>query len=246
MPARLHWRSVALVAAVLGALAAADARIDGDHQQAGGQEPPAPPSATLSAFLARGVQLPIPNRAERRLEASHPRSKREAWIEALTEFDADRGFSFQIVGEGGSSILRGRVLRKVLETEAGTLAAGAKRAALVPENYIITDAGQTEDGLVRLRLEARRNDEMLLNGFVFVTPGDAVVVRVDGRLAKNPSFWTTRVDIVRRYERVLGFSVPVEIESRAEIRFFGASSFRMTYRYLSINGMPVPDDGGES
>jgi hypothetical protein len=47
------------------------------------------------------------------------------------------------------------------------------------------------------------------------------------------------VDIVRRYERVGGVRVPVEMSSTADVRIAGASSFVMTYDYTMINGQPI-------
>jgi len=196
--------------------------------------------ATLSVFLATGPQLPIPYRARRRLEAVNRRFDKEASLEVTTEFDPDRGFSYAVLEEAGSSLVRNRVLRAALETEAKTIASGATQSALTPENYFIADAGEDERGLVRLRLQPRRKDQLLVDGFVLVTPGNAEVVRIEGRLAKNPSFWITRVEIVRRYESVLGFNVPVEVSSEAQMRIFGPSSFRMRYRYESIHGIAVP------
>jgi len=72
-----------------------------------------------------------------------------------------------------------------------------------------------------------------------VTTGDADLVRVQGRFVKNPSFWTTRVDVVRHYGRVAGVRVPVRMETTARIRFAGDSTMVMTYDYESVNGQVV-------
>ena len=60
---------------------------------------------------------------------------------------------------------------------------------------------------------------------------DGSALRVDGTLSQRPSWWTRRVDIVRRYTRVSGVRVPVEMSSHADVRFVGDSSFSMTYDY---------------
>jgi hypothetical protein len=39
---------------------------------------------------------------------------------------------------------------------------------------------------------------------------------------------------------VAGYNVPVELESRAEVRLFGASTFRMRFRYEQVNGLSIP------
>jgi hypothetical protein len=78
----------------------------------------------------------------------------------------------------------------------------------------------------------------LVDGLVTVT-ADADIIRVEGRLAKSPSFWTRRVDVVRHYGRVEGVRVPLGMESTAEVRVVGTSMFRMTSTYLEVNGVPA-------
>jgi hypothetical protein len=74
---------------------------------------------------------------------------------------------------------------------------------------------------------------------MFLSPESGDLVRVEGRLARNPSFWVRRVDIVRTYERIEGALVPVAVESVAHVRFFGTSTLRMTYQYSEIDGRAV-------
>ena len=68
---------------------------------------------------------------------------------------------------------------------------------------------------------------------------DAELIRVEGRLSKNPSFWTRRVDIVHRYGRANGVRVPVEMSSKAHVLIVGLSIFTMCIKYRSINGKPL-------
>jgi len=62
---------------------------------------------------------------------------------------------------------------------------------------------------------------------------------VEGLLVKRPSFWTRRVEVVRRYARVGGVRLPVSMESTAQVLVVGTSTFSMTYEYESINGASV-------
>jgi hypothetical protein len=80
---------------------------------------------------------------------------------------------------------------------------------------------------------------LLVDGSIFVQPGDGDLARIEGRLSKTPSFWTRRVDVVRRYERIAGVRVPVSIESVAHVLIAGRSTFKMTYEYETINGQHV-------
>lgn len=80
-----------------------------------------------------------------------------------------------------------------------------------------------------------------VEGHIFLGP-DGNLVRLEGQLATNPSFWTRRVDVVRRYERIAGVRVPVALESVAHVRIAGRSTFRMSYDYLTINDRRVRRD----
>jgi hypothetical protein len=73
--------------------------------------------------------------------------------------------------------------------------------------------------------------------FLDQTGGD--LVRIEGRLAKNPSFWVKKVDVVREYQRIGGAVLPVALQSTAQVRFLGPSTLRMTYDYTAIDGRPV-------
>jgi hypothetical protein len=175
-------------------------------------------------------------RARRHLEAENPRFKMKGWLDATSELGPD-GFSFAVVAEGGSETIRNRVLRKALEGERDLLKR-PQDTALSTANYEFGFDGM-DGGLARLRLTPRRKERTLVDGWLIVAPGDADLVEVRGRLAKAPSFWTTRVEIVRRYARIAGIRVPTSVESIASVRFAGRSTFRMEYTYERINSAPV-------
>ncbi len=176
----------------------------------------------------------------RRLEARNDRFKLHGWLEAWTELAPGGRFSYQIVREGGSEYIRNKVLRPLLENEEKLFATrDASRAAVTPENYVLHGSEAAEAGLVKLLVSPRRRDVSLIDGAVFVTEEEADLVRVEGKLAKNPSFWTKRVDIVRHYGRISGSRVPVRLESVAQVRLAGKSTLSMTWDYETINGVHV-------
>jgi hypothetical protein len=158
---------------------------------------------------------------------------------------AGKGFQYQIVGEGGSGFVRGKVLRPWLDSEKKMWTAGdPERAALTHANYAFTDKGITPDGLAWLSVKSRRKDLLLVDGSIFVNPDDGDLVRIEGRLSKTPSFWTRRVEVVRHYRRINGIRLPVAIESIASVLVAGRSTFKMIYEYETINdervGSPQP------
>lgn len=204
------------------------------------QQPPASTSAIVDRVVARVDPPPQQYRALRRLEAQSDKLGGSAWIEAWTDVEPGAGFRYQIVAEGGSGFVRGKVLRPWLDNEKKMWAAGdPERAAFTHENYSFDDRGPTSDGLVRLAVKSRRKDLLLVDGSIFVNPDDGDLVRIEGRLSKTPSFWTRRVEVVRHYQRIQGVRVPVAIESVASVLIAGRSTFTMTYQYETINRVQV-------
>jgi hypothetical protein len=53
---------------------------------------------------------------------------------------------------------------------------------------------------------------------------------------KKSSFWVKNVNIVRAYERIDGNIVPVALATKAQVRFLGEATLRMTYVYSEIDG----------
>lgn len=178
-------------------------------------------------------------RAIRHLEATNTRFKKHGWMDVVTELSPENGFTFQIVAEGGSEYIRKKVLRPILEGEQEIIARGdATRSALTLDNYEMLHEEPADDGLVRLFVKPKREERTLIEGSLLVNEADGDLVGITGRLAKNPSFWTTRVDIRRRYGRIGGIRVPLSVESVAQVRIAGPSAMTMTYKYEMVNGQP--------
>ncbi|HEX5474403.1 MAG TPA: hypothetical protein VFX12_07065 [Vicinamibacterales bacterium] len=229
--ARSRLNAIAIICvAALAAGADAGLRADGRSSDAG-------PAA--SRFLARHDPPLRSYRCYRRLHASSPRFGQEAWLTASTELDHGV-FRYRIVNERGSEYIRKKVLRAVLDHERELIdGGGAARGDLTRENYEFGAGGFDEDGARYVALHAKRKDVLLVNGRMVLSPDTDDLLRVEGRLSKNPSFWTSRVNIVREYGRVAGVRVPVSVTSTASIRFAGTGRLEMVYEYESVNGRPV-------
>jgi hypothetical protein len=157
-------------------------------------------------------------RAVRRLHATSRGGKMEASMTAMTTLSPDEGFRFVVLESTGSGLIRNRVFLPALEAERDANAPGAAaRAALSAANYEFLEKGAVDEELTQIGIRPRRKDALLIDGSILVTR-DADLVSVQGRLVKRPSFWTRRVEVVRRYERIEGVRVPVEMQSNADVR----------------------------
>ena len=177
-------------------------------------------------------------RALRHMHAYSEGQKHEAWMVARTSLK-DGQFSYEIVSENGSDAIRTKVLRAVLVREQDMVNKGeAGRADLTADNYEFTERGRDETGARVVQIKPRRSDVMLVDGrAVLSDTGD--LLRVEGKLSKNPSFWTSLVNIVRHYARIGGVRVPVASETTAKVKFVGNAQLDVSYDYQSVNGRPI-------
>jgi len=111
---------------------------------------PDPAEAPIKQFLAQDDAQPA-YRAVRRLEAVS--GSRTGWMEAITEYSRSTGFRYEVTGEGGSALIRSRVLRALLEGEQDVIARNeTARSSLDPSNYRFTPNGIDRDGLANVLL----------------------------------------------------------------------------------------------
>jgi hypothetical protein len=192
---------------------------------------------SMKQFLARD-DTQRSYRAVRHLEAEN--GSRKGWLEAITAYAPETGLRYEITAEGGSPYIRSKVLVAVLDGERDAIAHGeTARSSLAPSNYTFRANGIDADGLANVLLSPLRKERVLVAGMMALNATDGVLVRLQGRLAKSPSFWVKDVDIVRTYERIDGQVVPVALKTTAQVRFLGEAMLRMTYAYSEIDGRLV-------
>jgi hypothetical protein len=195
-------------------------------------------SPILQRFFALDDPLPRQSRALRHLEAENDNFGMHAWMDVWTETDSS-GFRYRIVAEEGSDWIRSRVFRETLEAERRFWGSDAvAQVSFTPANYTFEDRGEA-DGLASLQVKPRRKDMLLIDGAIFLRPDDGELLRMEGDLAKAPSFWTRHVRIVRHFQRVNGVRLPVRLDAVATIRFAGRSTFSAVYQYETVNGERV-------
>lgn len=165
---------------------------------------------------------------------------KRGWLEVWTEYQPGRGFTYEVVREGGSDYVRNKILRRMLESERDLIATGKRlRASLEAKNYEFEDGGLTDSGLQRILLKPAKKSDGIVNGSLLLDPDTGFVTKIQGRLVKSPSFWVRDVDVTWRFACVGGHVVPVEMTSTGRVRMLGRSNFRMTYDYVSIDGRPM-------
>jgi hypothetical protein len=177
--------------------------------------------------------------AVQHMHAWSDRLHQEAWLDARTTLHNGH-LSYEIMNERGSDTIRKKVLYAVLKREQEIVNDGnLSRGDLTDENYDFADAERSTDGTTIVPITARRKDVLLVNGRMVLDADTGDLLRVEGRLSKNPSFWPTLVQVVRRYTRLGGVRVPIATDSTAKIRFVGTARLEIRYEYQSVNGQAI-------
>ena len=232
------WRGLISIvsAACLATLAHGDLR-------ASGSASPLVTAPILERFFASDDPAPTAYGALRHLEAHNEHFHASATMDVWTEADRSGGFQYRIVRESGSEYIRNHVFRAVLKLEREMWEKGAEpRGAVTRDNYRFEHDNALADGLVSVAVTPRRKDILLVSGSIFLQPEDGELVRLEGCLSKAPSFWVRHVDIVRHYRRLAGVTMPVAMESTANVMIAGRSTFRMTYEYETVNGQRIASE----
>ena len=229
-----HTHRVAAVvsfAAVLGLAGLIDAKLLADAEEA--------PENLIQRVVAQTTRSGIAVRATREMRAGTRSGKHAGWMSVETTVSPNGAFNWTVLEEGGSERTRSKVFRALLETEGETWRAGARdAAALTPANYIFTPLPPSRPGQIQIQLTPRREDSKLIEGTLTVS-SDGYPILLEGRMAKSPSFWVKSVRVVKRYGRFAGVALPTTIESTADLKMFGESTFTMRYRYSEVNGRAI-------
>jgi len=199
-----------------------------------------PNHPALAAFLSNGNAPPVRYRALRTLEATTRGGRMRATLKAWTSSSPEAGFTYSVVEESGSALIIKKVLRAALEAERTISDKGeGAQGALTTANYDFVFAGEAGDGLIRVDIHPKRTEKLLIDGSVLLAAADSDLVSVQGMLVKRPSFWTRRVEVVRRYTHLAGVRVPIVMRSTADVLLAGTSTFEMTYAYQTLNGVEL-------
>jgi hypothetical protein len=178
-------------------------------------------------------------RAFRKMHAKNARFNQEAWIEAWTELNGTT-FTYEITSERGSDYIRDKVLKTLLAREQELVVKGeAGRAEICGANYLFEESEPQDDTFRYVLLKPRRKDILLVDGRMVLNSAGTQLLRVEGTLAKNPSFWTSSVNIVREFAHFDGVRVPVATATIAKLKFAGQAHMDVSYEYESVNGRPV-------
>jgi hypothetical protein len=152
--------------------------------------------------------------------------------------------NFQTVSESGWSTARKHVFPKLLEGESEASQPDVReRSRITPQNYsfemIGTDYIDRRPAYV-IDITPKTQNKYLVQGRIWVDTEDFAIARIEGKPAKNPSFWIKSVHFVHNYQKKGSFWLPASDRSVTDARIIGSTE--LTIEYFDY----APNPSGES
>ena len=175
----------------------------------------------------------------RTYEVTNDRGKRYARQVVRVAYQTPDHKSFQTESEEGSAMVRNTVLKRLIESESETSSGRAHHdSAIKPANYEFTLLGEQDIGPYHcLLVEAtpKRKDKYLFEGKIWIDAQDYAIVRIAGQPAKSLSFWITRADFVRQYQKIGEFWLPAQDETFVRMRMAGRKILTIQHQEYAVN-----------
>jgi hypothetical protein len=157
------------------------------------------------------------------------------------EYIAPDKKAFVTVAEEGSGVIRNLVLKRLMESEMSA-AAGKERhdSSITPANYtfrVLNEDDVENHHCYVVEAIPKRNDKYLFEGKIWIDSNEFAIVKIAGHPAKKLSFWITRADFVRHYEKIGDFWLPASDETFVEVRFYGKKILSIEHHINRVNSM---------
>jgi hypothetical protein len=171
-----------------------------------------------SALLAHYVCL-------RRYALTNLRFHKTAELSVRMTYTSPGHKTFEVLSERGLSIVRQRVLRKMLEAEEEASRDETRESTQIsPRNYDFQLAGsEMQQGRPAyvLAIAPKRVNKFLMRGRIWVDCEDFAIVRVEAAPALTPSVFIRNIHVVQQYMKVGPVWLPLYNHSMSDSFFFG-------------------------
>jgi len=180
----------------------------------------------------RNAKPQVPYQMIRQYQLSESNSSRVgSKVVAEVEYSPPDRETYVIQERRGSS--RGeQLVRRILDHESALVAASPEsRSAtlLTRDNYTFTNLGEsTLDGrsFYLLGLMPKRKQKELIAGRAWVDKSTYLIRRIEGELAKSPSWLLKKVNVRLDFSEVSGLWLQSAMEATAEVRFVGSQTLQ--------------------
>ena len=163
----------------------------------------------------------------------------DAEIKVKMDYSSPSTKRFQVISRSGAGWIDRWVFRSLIRSEQEAAGGKSKAAsAITTANYeskLLGDEQQQARDCYVLELHPKRRDKFLIDGKIWVDKQDFAIVKLEGEPARSLSMWVTRAHLVREYQKVGEFWLPLQDATQAQIRFVGEYILQIDYGDYAIN-----------
>ncbi len=157
------------------------------------------------------------------------------------EYHAPDKKRFVTASEEGSYLVRHLVLKRLIDSETSAAVGKEHRdSSITPANFSLRLLGQEQVGprnCYVVEAIPKRQDKYLFAGKIWIDDRDFAIVKIAGHPAKKLSFWITRAEFERQYEKIGDFWLPVKDETLVDVRVYGKKILTIEHHIEMVNGV---------
>jgi hypothetical protein len=177
--------------------------------------------------------------ATRRYVLENSRHHKRAEMLVTLKCLDDGSKQFQTVSATGWGAARSRVFPRLLESESeASLADVRERSRITPQNYSFEMVGNdyvNQRPAYVIAIAPKTQNKYLVQGKIWVDVEDYAIVRIEGKPAKNPSFWIKSVHFIHTYQKTGESWLPVSDRSVTDARILGTTELTIEYFDYTTN-----------
>lgn len=182
-------------------------------------------------------------RSLRRYTLHNERWKSDPKVEATMVTDAAGKKHYEIVKMEAEGLQK-TVLTRILDGEVQAAEKGTDESAIVPSLYDMQPLEESKTihgrSCQMMRLMPKKRTKFALDGEACVDTKELAVLKVEGRTAKNVSFWVGRPYLIQEFKKVGGSWFSSYNRTIADVRFFGKTELTVEFLDYSIKQSPPP------
>jgi hypothetical protein len=212
---------------------------------------PASQPAALAA-LARYVARPEPaspwSLETVDIDASLPKLEKSGRLRAIRRLLPFAKPQYQVLESAGDRTVRQQVIVRYLSAEMEAAAIPATSTAITAANYNFRYKGYigVGDGPAYIFLIwPKKKGQGLIKGELWLDGSSGAVLRVSGRLVKNPSIFVKRVDVTRNTALRDGIAELQVTHLSVDVRFIGRAELTVQERPCALADCGSAPAGGQ-
>ena len=171
------------------------------------------------------------------IQASLPKLKKQGRFHALRRISPLGLISYERRRYEGDKTVRNEVILRYLDAEEEAQEKDAPELAVTPANYkfkfkrrAVLEGRET----YVFAVTARHKRQGMFDGQLWIDAATFLRVREEGHLVHVGSFFVKKTQFLRTYEIRDGISVPVEMQSTADIRLVGKAELNIAFSNFSL------------